>query len=125
MKILIVCDEGLNRSATIRGQIQYWGHDCLTAGLNRNSPATISQLCEWSDLIILTAKDQEPKLRRIAADGFGRVKGFPSKVQLWDIGPDTYPRPYNSDLLVIVKKHIQEHKDELKPKEQNSQYKRS
>lgn len=114
-KILIVCDEGLNRSATIRGQMQYWGHDCLTVGLNRNSAQTISYLAEWADLIILTAADQEHVLTRVAKDGFGRDKGFSVNVQLWNIGPDDYPRPYNYELLKIVKEFIKEHEDELKP----------
>jgi hypothetical protein len=88
MRLLIVCDEGLNRSGTIRGQLQYWGHDCLTIGLNRNSPETIALLAAWADLIILTAQDQTARLT--ATD---------TPTQLWDVGPDNYPRPYNPKLL--------------------------
>lgn len=108
-KILIVCDEGLNRSATIRGQIQYWGHDCLTVGLNRNNIDTIRMLDDWADLTIFTAINQ--------LDWLEQFSGFDEDhYQLWDIGPDIYPRPYNKDLLAKVKKHIKEHEKELKPK---------
>jgi hypothetical protein len=107
-RILIVCDEGLNRSATIRGQLQYWGHDCLTVGLNRNSFDTIRMLDDWADLTIFTAIDQLGYLERFS--------GFDSDhYQVWDIGPDVYKRPYNPELLRIVKEHIKAHEKELKP----------
>jgi galactitol-specific phosphotransferase system IIB component len=115
-RILVVCDQGLNRSQTIKGQIQYWGHDVLTVGLKRNTPATIASLAEWAELIILTAKDQQSTFQSILDwwhGGFNPRLMF--KIQLWDIGPDNYPRPYNKELLDIVKTHIKQHEDELKP----------
>lgn len=107
-RILIVCDEGVNRSHTIKGQLQYWGHDILTVGLNRNSYATRAKLYEWAELIIFTAKDQLESAQPVRGEDL-------DKIQLWDIGPDKYPRPYNPELLSIVRKLIDEHKDELAP----------
>lgn len=109
MKILIVCDEGMNRSHTIKGQLQYWGHDCITVGLKRNSISTTTMLAKWANKIILTAKDQ-----RLITEGT-HIE-LDRKTELWDLGPDNYPRPYNTDLLQKVKKLMQDHKDELKPK---------
>lgn len=109
-RILVVCDEGLNRSATIRGQIQYWGHDVITVGLNRNSADTFDYLIAWSDLVIFTAQDQLKKYMDVCD-----TSTLPTTYQVWDIGPDNYPRPYNKELLDIVKTHIKQHEKELKP----------
>lgn len=117
-RILIVCDEGINRSHTIKGQLQYWGHDILTVGLNRNDLShTIPMLAEWAHLIIVTDKDQRPKLAKIFKDWNNGVpdKKLYDKIQLWDIGEDKFPRPYNPELLSIVRKLIDEHRDELAP----------
>lgn len=115
-KILIVCDEGNNRSVTIAGQLKYWGHDCICVGLNRNRDTTIAMLCEWADLVILTEQGQVPRLHVVAGiTSLGRGKGFSVNCELWDIGPDKYPRSYNPELLRIVKQHIEKHRKELAP----------
>lgn len=103
MKILVVCDEGNNRSVTVAHHLKYWAHDVLTVGLDRNTPETIRMLCDWADRIIITHTNQE-----IPGD-------FPEKVQLWNLGPDTYPRPFNKDLLHKVRALMQEHREEYKP----------
>jgi hypothetical protein len=103
MKILVVCDEGNNRSVTVAQHLKYWGHDVLTVGLNRNSAETIDNLTEWADRVILTAEDQ--------------VSGYlwDQKGQLWDLGPDVYPRPFNRELMLKVRALMDEHKEEYKP----------
>jgi hypothetical protein len=117
-KILIVCDEGLNRSVTIRGQLQYLGYDCLTVGLKRNSLGTIKMLFDWSDLVILTSKDQGKRLVKLLDtiwldnDGPISLTAAGWNTQLWDIGPDIYPRPYNKKLLALVRRLIQTNKNE-------------
>ena len=98
MKILVLCDEGNNRSVMIAHLLKYWGHDILAAGVKRNSPATLDMLVEWADRIITTEE--------------GQLEG--EKVQLWNIGPDHYPRPFNRYLLRIVQDMMQEHKLEYK-----------
>lgn len=101
MKILVVCDEGNNRSVTLAHQLKYLDHDVLTAGLKRNSPETIDLLCSWADKIIRTSADQDTPY------------DYLDKTYLWQIGPDVYPRPFNKQLLKIVRKLIEEHKDSL------------
>lgn len=115
-RILVVCDEGNNRSVTVAGQLKYWGHDCLCVGLNRNSAATVKSLIMWAELVILT---EAPQLARIAAstqlDFDESLLGYAgTQYEVWDIGPDRYPRPYNKELLKKVKAIIQQH-PELKP----------
>lgn len=114
-RILIVCDEGMNRSHTIKGQLQYWGHDIITVGLNRNSDFTIRVLAEWAQLIILTARDQDKVFSKRIRSQRALLNPITARTQLWDIGEDKYPRPYNPELLSIVRKLIDEHKDELAP----------
>lgn len=110
-RILIACDEGNNRSVTVASQLKYWGHDCITVGLNRNRPETIALLVErWADLVLLTADDQV--LPEMNGD-LGVDDSFPD-IEVWDLGPDNYPRPYNKVLLEKVKVIIQDH-PELKP----------
>src|SRR2546421_9718227 len=95
MRILCLCSEGNNRSVTIAHQLKYLGHDCLAAGTRTNSPETLTMLCEWAERIITTDSTQA-------------VPGeHGAKVELWDIGPDRYPRPFNAQLLRIVRGHVE------------------
>lgn len=97
MKILVVCDQGNNRSVTLAGQLKYLGHDVLSAGLEINSAGTINHLADWADKIIITDFGQMLPIQ------------YAHKMEFWNIGPDVYPRPYNKDLLKIVKRLIAEH----------------
>lgn len=97
MKILVVCDQGVNRSVTLAGQLKYLGHDVLSAGVSTNSVDTQKLLYDWADKVIIV--DFQLALPMYQSD----------KVELWNIGPDVYPRPYNKDLLKIVKRLIAEH----------------
>lgn len=99
MKILVVCEQGNNRSVTVAHHLKYWGHDVIPAGLATNSAATIQMLADWADRIILT--DYKQRLES-------------TKTQVWDIGPDVYPRPFNRDLLSVVRRLMEEHKQEYK-----------
>lgn len=103
MKILVVCDQGINRSVTLASQLKYLGHDTLSAGLATNSTETLMMLINWADLIILTDRDQMLP--------WSDDVDYPpmERVQLWNIGEDRYPRPYNKDLLKICKRLIAEH----------------
>ncbi len=98
MKLLVLCDEGNNRSVTLAHQLKYLDHDVLAAGLKRNSPETIDLLCSWADKIITTDIDQHVPAEH--AD----------KTGLWFIGPDNYPRPFNKELLAIVRRLIEQHR---------------
>lgn len=98
MKILVVCDEGNNRSVVLAHQLKYWGHDVIPVGVKRNSPETIEMLRDWADRVIITEE--------------GQLEG--DKVELWNIGPDNYPRPFNKELLAIVRDLMEQHKSEYK-----------
>lgn len=110
MKILVLCDQGNNRSVMLAHHLKYWGHDVIPAGLKTNSTGTVEMLCNWADRVILTEESQltEPVLARDL-----RTQRI---VQLWNIGPDNYPRPFNKELLAIVRRLMEEHKTEYKQK---------
>lgn len=108
MKILVLCDEGNNRSVTVAHHLKYWGHDVIAAGLKRNSPETLEMLSEWADRIVLTERSQVPVIQSMWPTAFS------SKLDLWDIGPDVYPRPFNKDLLAIVRRFMKGHEGEYK-----------
>jgi galactitol-specific phosphotransferase system IIB component len=101
MKILILCDKGINRSHTLASRLKWVGdgHDILTAGIETNDEDTLLMLQRWADVIIITDPDQEMAL----------THPYMFKCQLWNIGPDKYPRPYNKELLAIVTKLIADH----------------
>ena len=106
MKILVLCDEGNNRSVTVAHHLKYWGHDLLAAGIKKNSRATLQMLCDWAGRIIVTEQCQIAGLSYVVLDD--------RKIQLWDIGPDVYKRPFNPELLAIVRRMMEEHKAEYK-----------
>jgi hypothetical protein len=106
MKILVLCDEGNNRSVTLAHQLKYWGNDVIAAGVKRNSLETIGMLCNWADRVILTEASQ------LEYFNFNGIQA--DKVDVWDIGPDVYPRPFNKELLAIVQRMMQGHKAEYK-----------
>lgn len=114
MKILILCDQGNNRSVVLASRLKYCGdgHDILTAGLERNAPDTIMYLGLWAEKIILTEAIQWMSFQNRGPNGV-----LTHKVELWNIGPDKYPRPHNKELLKIVTQLIEEH-PELKQKTQ-------
>lgn len=111
MKILVLCDQGNNRSVTIAHQLKYWRHDILTAGLKANPQDTIRMLSLWADRIIYTHTDQVDLTFYEEYD-----PEIFAKLQLWDVGPDTFPRPFNKELLAKVKRLMAEHEAEYKPR---------
>lgn len=122
MKILVVCDQGNNRSVTLAGQLKYLGNDVLSAGISTNSEGTLAWLARFAEAIILTAHDQRaPFKKAIEAEYKAAIERedpcapayawerHRMKVEVWDIGPDVYKRPFNKQLLAIVKRLIKEH----------------
>lgn len=105
MKILVCCNEGNNRSVTIAHRLKYWGHDVLPCGIDTNSLETLEMLYEWADRIIITEPGQMCATNK---------QEILDKYQLWDVGPDTYPRPFNKDLDRKVKRLMAEHEAEYK-----------
>lgn len=103
MKILTVCDQGNNRSVTLGHQLKYMGNDVIPVGLETNSTDTLNMLYQWADRIITTERVQNHTI----------PQQYQPKVRLWEIGPDIYKRPFNPDLLAIVRQLIESHKHEL------------
>lgn len=101
MKILILCDHGNNRSVVLASRLKYIGpHDILTAGFETNEDETIVMLERWADLIIVVEEGMDTKVTH--------PYNF-QKTQVWNIGPDRYPRPHNKELLAIVTQLIADH----------------
>lgn len=102
MKILTVCDQGNNRSVQFAHLLKYWKHDVIPVGVTTNTLETLEMLYKWADVIILT----------------DRVQNIPSeyedKVKVFDVGADTYPRPFNPELLAKAKQYLEENKSWLK-----------
>lgn len=78
-----------------------------------------SLTCYWAELIIFTEKSQVDILgQQLGLDIDKRYLVADDLIipyQVWDIGPDNYPRPYNTELLTIIKGFVKEHEQELKP----------
>ena len=111
MKILCICDQGNNRSVTFAHLLKYWGNDTLSAGLSTTTLDTMKMLCEWADKIVVTASRQSKDFC---------FTGFRSKIVLCDVGPDTYPRPFNRELLVKAKQQLELHRAELHDADEGS-----
>lgn len=103
MKILCLCNQGNNRSVQFAHLLRYWRHDTLPAGTETNSPETLAMLCNWADVIITTDTTQ------IVPDE------YKSKVKLWDVGKDSYPRPFNDELNEIARDILNDNESWLKP----------
>jgi hypothetical protein len=93
MRILCVCDVGSSRSVHIADQLRWRGHEAIPVGASKTSDETRALLAGWADLIIFTDRAQQTL--------------FPAGVdhQLWTI-PDQFPRPYNRELLGLVRHHL-------------------
>lgn len=107
MKILVLCDQGNNRSVTIAHHLKYWGHDVIPAGIKTNTGATLHMLARWADRVILTEPVQAAELGEF-------MDAYIHKTETWNVGPDTYPRPFNPQLLARVRALMAEHKAEYK-----------
>jgi hypothetical protein len=93
VKILTVCEHGLNRSVTAKWMLQYRDHQVIAAGINNLSRATLSMLYDWADRVILLDKSLE-----------ARADVPPAKLTVWDVGADTYPHHFNAELLAKLRR---------------------
>lgn len=99
MKIITVCKEGNNRSVQFSHLLKYkYRADVLPIGVDSCSPETQEMLYKWADYIIVTDAALLPL----------PVEGYESKIKLWDVGADSYPRPFNEELYEIAKRIIKE-----------------
>jgi hypothetical protein len=86
MKLVTVCEEGLNRSVAARWLLQYVGHEVIPVGLNRHSDETLQMLYDWADRVVVLDKRLSARVPR-------------DKLVLWDVGPDRYPRGFHPELV--------------------------
>jgi galactitol-specific phosphotransferase system IIB component len=108
MKILTVCSQGNNRSVHLGHPLKYWNHDVIPIGVDNTSVETLEMLFKWADVIITTEENQ-----------FIPDKFTPKRV-LFDVGPDTYKRPFNVELHMKVKEWLRENKSWLKGENNDS-----
>lgn len=97
-RVLTVCEQGINRSVTLASLLKFRGHDTISVGLDNNSAETLALLFDWAEVIALTAHSQEA---RIPAE-------YRAKVELFSVGPDIYPRPFNPELYRLLKQLLSE-----------------
>ena len=102
-RILCLCDQGVNRSVTVAHQVKYLGHDVLSAGTKTNSLSTLRMLSGWADHIITTEPSHSEAI----------PTEHLSKVQCWDVGPDRFPRPFNRELLGVVRGFVEQNRGRL------------
>ena len=89
MKILCICEHGNNRSCNLATHLKYeYYAETIATGTRRVSNKTMRMLCEWADYIIVVES-------KLITD---TISEYRSKLQVWNLGPDTYPRPYNTEL---------------------------
>lgn len=91
MKILTVCERGLNRSTTAQWLLSHEPDtEVISAGVLTLSPETMQMLVDWADKIVLL-------------DGRYR-EGWPAeKLVVWDVGPDIFEHHLNPDLVRILR----------------------
>jgi predicted protein tyrosine phosphatase len=95
MRILALCERGLNRSTTAQYLLQDEPDtEILSAGLRVLSPQTLRMLFDWADRIIL--------LDARFTQGIP-----PEKLVVWDVGPDRYEHHFNPELVRLLRSYAQ------------------
>lgn len=74
-------------------QLRYRGHEAIPVGAAKTSDETRTMLARWADVVIFTDSDQQNLFPHAA------------ETRVWPIA-DAYPRPYNAQLLAIVRQHL-------------------
>lgn len=77
-------------------------------GIKTTSMETQRMLYTWANLIVLTEDIQRSSIL------FEHEEEDGKKVVLFDVGPDTYPRPFNKELHEKAKKFLDDNKSWLK-----------
>lgn len=104
MKIVTVCSQGNNRSVHAAYMLRYrrkvdggGTNDVIPIGIKTMSRETTMMLFNWADLIILTDKRYLPLL----------PENYGDKLRIWDVGEDRWPRPFDKELLSLLKAHME------------------
>lgn len=104
MKIVTVCEQGNNRSLHAAYLMRYKRkvdgggfNDVIPIGIKTSSPELQRNLFKWADWIILT----DARFKSLISEEFY------GKLKVWDVGPDRWPRPFNKELLQILRRYME------------------
>lgn len=104
MKIVTVCEMGLNRSLhaayimKFRRKVDGGGfNDVVPIGMRTSTPELRKMLFDWADWIIVVDGKYAEQISQEYAD----------KVKNWDVGPDRWFRPMDKELLDILHQHME------------------
>jgi hypothetical protein len=100
MKIVTVCENGNNRSVQFMHLLRYKykGSDVIPVGTHTFTKETLAMLYNWADHIIVTDRILESLI----------PEEFKSKVKVWNVGIDRFPRPFNPELNALAKVIIEQ-----------------
>ena len=88
-RVLCVCAGGRVRSVAMRYVLtEQYGADAIACGVEKNSPATITALCRWADIILVAEPGMVAKLPRSDS---GRARSV-------NLGPDVWGSESHPDL---------------------------
>lgn len=92
-KILVLCQGGQVRSVTIAGILKYdFGFDALAGSLEKNTPETLTMLCEWADQIIVV---EDKLLEQMKIEYTKHMH----KTRLFPLGPDVWRMSRHPELI--------------------------
>ena len=92
VRILCVCDHGVNRSVHVADQLRFRGHETIPVGAKHLSDETRQLLSDWADMAIFT--------------GHGQQELFPPVASETWLLPE-HPRPYAPATLQLVRGYIE------------------
>lgn len=98
VKSLCVCAGGRVRSVAARFILtDYYRHDALAVGLDKNNILTVNMLCDWADNIFVLDAALMPVLKEALYD-----ESNDSKIKLIDVGPDVWGSESSRHLRELV-----------------------
>ena len=104
LKILAVCDKGVNRSVHIASLLKFRGHDTIPVGVDTASPETLKMLLGWADMVITTSEAQ--------VEAISDLTRIPFASWVWPM--EDHTRPYNGLLYRQTLRYIESYSDKLR-----------
>ncbi|HXJ31083.1 MAG TPA: hypothetical protein VNG35_10595 [Gemmatimonadales bacterium] len=97
MRIVTVCEYGLNRSVTAKWLLQFRDHEVIPAGVKNLSEDTLDMLFDWAELVILLDARYHSVLMDLTVPA--------DKILVWDVGPDRFDHHHNRELIGLLREH--------------------
>lgn len=92
-RVLCVCQKGNSRSVALAWLLKKKYHaDALACGVDAQAVGTVRLLCEWVEIVILTAGRYQNYLLLIAPE-------CESKLLVWDVGHEKWFKGFSDDLI--------------------------